>query len=175
MYNTTIQLKALRILQNLISLRKINKLLLPLNTEFEIKDNPFQFFSTLDYYPIVYEETIALLIELSINVRRELEQLKKFKGYIKFKYPNVGKFCKERKDISFEKILSKIIHSNNIELQTKDQDGNLFYGYEGKRENEFTGLAVINGTDRDNNPYSATVDIYKICVNCFMIDAFKSC
>lgn len=164
--------KALKLLQNITSLGKINKLLLPLNEEFK-RDEPYEYFAIKDYCPHVYEETISLLIELSIMLRRESEQLEKYGKSInnKVKYSNIAKYISNTKDISFSDALSKIIHSDRIDLQMKDKSGNIGYGYEIDRNCEFTEFAMINGKEKDGTEYQALVDIKKLCINAFMIGA----
>lgn len=165
--------KAIRLLQGIFALKKLNKLLLPLNDEYDIKDDPFHCFAIIDYYPLVYEDSIALMIELAVTARREIEKYGPVQA--KIKYPNIGKYCDRNEDISFEKSLSKIIHAKIISLQTKSDDGQVSYGYDGNRKNEFTGFALISGDDQAGTPYKATINIMRMCVDIVMMDALSSC
>ena len=168
--------KALKLLQNIKSLDKINKILLPLNEEFKT-DDPYEYFSIKDYYPFVYEDAISVLIELSIMLRREAEQLEKYGESInkRVKYSNVAKYKFSNKDISFSDVLSKIIHSHKISFQMKDKNGDVGYGYEIDRNCSFTGMAVIEGKEKDGSDYQVIVDVEKLCVNAFMVGADKYC
>lgn len=118
--------KALRLLQNLFSLKDINKLILPLNNEYKPEEE-YSYFATEDYYPIIYEESVSLVIEIAVLMRREAEQLDKYKESLnaKVKYPNVSKDVESSKDISFVDTLSKIVHSDDILLEVKDKNGNI--------------------------------------------------
>lgn len=164
--------KALRLLQNISSLGQLNRMLLPLNEEFK-KENPYEYFAIRDYYPHLYEESINLLIELSVLLRRESESYDKYKMSInsKVKYSNVAKYIDGKKDISFSDVLSKIIHASKIDFQMKTKNGYIGYVYEIDRNSEFTGYALITGTEKEGTEYHALVDVKKLCINAFIVDA----
>ena len=164
--------KALRLLQNLFSLKDINKLILPLNNEYKPEEE-YSYFATEDYYPIIYEESVSLVIEIAVLMRREAEQLDKYKESLnaKVKYPNVSKDVESSKDISFVDTLSKIVHSDDILLEVKDKNGNIGYSYELDRYCFFTGFALCKGTDKDKNPQTIKIDIKRFCINVFMFKA----
>ena len=164
--------KALRLLQNLFSLKDINKLILPLNNEYKPEEE-YSYFATEDYYPIIYEESVSLVIEIAVLMRREAEQLDKYKESLnaKVKYPNVSKDVESSKDISFVDTLSKIVHSDDILLEVKDKNGNIGYSYELDRDCYFTGLALCKGTDKNNAPQTIKIDLKRFCINVFMFKA----
>jgi len=164
--------KAIRLLQGIFALKKLNKILLPLNDEYDVKDDPFHCFAIIDYYPLVYEDSIALMLELAVTARREIEKYGSVQTRVK--YPNIGKYCDRNEDISFEKSLSKIIHAKTIRLQTKSDDGQVSYGYDGNRNSAFTGFALISGDEQDGTLYKATIDIIRMCVDIVMMDALSS-
>ena len=169
-----ISLKSLRLLQNIYSLKELNKKILPLNQEYDPKDE-YGYFATEDYYPIIYEESVSLLVEIAVLMRREAEYLKKLGSnlHTKIKYINVAKDTQTNQDISFVDALSKIVHSEDILLQVKDTAGTIGYGYETDRNCSFTGVALSKGTDKNNNPQTIIIDITKFCVNVFMYKAEK--
>ena len=164
--------KALRLLQNLFSLKDINKLILPLNNEYKPEEE-YSYFATEDYYPIIYEESVSLVIEIAVLMRREAEQLDKYKESLnaKVKYPNVSKDVESSKDISFVDTLSKKVHSDDILLEVKDKNGNIGYSYELDRDCFFTGFALCKGTDKDKKPQTIRIDIKRFCINVFMFKA----
>ena len=164
--------KALRLLQNLFSLENINKLILPLNNEYKPEEE-YSYFATEDYYPIIYEESVSLIIERAVLMRREAEQLDKYKESLnaKVKYSNVGKDIESSKDISFVDTLSKIVHSDDILLEVKNRNGNTGYGYNLDRDCYFTGYALCEGTDKNNTPQTIKIDIKHFCINVFMFKA----
>ena len=164
--------KALRLLQNIFSLKDINKLILPLNNEYK-PDEEYSYFSTEDYYSIIYEESVSLIIEIAVLMRREAEQLDKYKENLnaKVKYSNVSKDIENGKDISFLNTLSKIVHSDDILLEVKDGHGNIGYSYELDRDCYFTGFALCKGTDKNNTPQTIKIDIKRFCINVFMFKA----
>lgn len=164
--------KALKLLQNIKSLEKINKILLPLNEDFK-KDEPYEYFKIKDYYPHIYEESICLLIELSIMLRKKSELFEKYgmSIYKKVKYSNTAKYMLSNKDISFLEALSKIIHAYKIVFQMKDKHNSIGYGYEIDRNCSFTGKAIIEGKEKDGSVFQVLIDVEKICVNAFMLGA----
>ena len=164
--------KALRLLQNIFSLKEINRLILPLNNEYKPEEE-YSYFATEDYYPIIYEESVSLVIEIAVLMRREAEQLDKYKENLntKVKYSNVSKDIGNGKDISFVDTLSKIVHSDDILLEVKDKNGNIGYRYELDRDCFFTGFALCKGTDKDKNPQTIKIDIKRFCINVFMFKA----
>ena len=164
--------KALRLLQNIVSLKDINKLILPLNNEYKPEEE-YSYFATEDYYPIIYEESVSLVIEIAVLMRREAEQLDKYKENLntKVKYSNVSKDIGNGKDISFVDTLSKIVHSDDILLEVKDKNGNIGYSYELDRDCYFTGLALCKGTDKNNAPQTIKIDLKRFCINVFMFKA----
>lgn len=164
--------KALRLLQNLFSLRDINKLILPLNNEYKPEEE-YGYFATEDYYPIIYEESVSLVIEIAVLMRREAEQLDKYKESLnaKVKYSNVSKDIESCKDISFVDTLSKIVHSDDILLEVTDKNGNIGYSYELDRNCFFTGFALCKGTDKDKNSQTIKIDIKRFCINVFIFKA----
>ena len=167
-----ISYKALRLLQNIVSLKDINKLILPLNNEYKPEEE-YSYFATEDYYPIIYEESVSLVIEIAVLMRREAEQLDKYKENLntKVKYSNVSKDIGNGKDISFVDTLSKIVHSDDILLEVKDKNGNIGYSYELDRDCYFTGLALCKGTDKNNAPQTIKIDLKRFCINVFMFKA----
>lgn len=169
-----ISLKALRLLQNIFSLKEINKIILPLNNEYKPEEE-YSHFETEDYYTVIHEEAIALIIEIAVLMRREAEKLKKHKENInaKVKYSNISKDIQNDKDISFVDTLSKIVHSDDILLEVKDKNGNKGYGYELDRDCYFTGFALCKGTDKNNIPQTIKIDIKRFCINVFMFKADK--
>ena len=164
--------KALRLLQNLFSLKDINKLILPLNNEYKPEEE-YSYFAIEDYYPIIYEESVSLIIEIAVLMRREAEQLDKYKESLnaKVKYSNVSKDVQNGKDISFVDTLSKIVHSDDILLEVKDKNGNTGYSYELDRDCYFTGFALCKGTDKEKMPQTIKIDIKRFCINVFMFKA----
>ena len=171
-FNNAITTKSLKVLQNILSIGKLNKLLLPLNDEFK-KESQYDYFVIEDYFPFLYEETINLVIELAVLLRRESEQLSEYGISInnKVKYSNVGKHMDNYVDVSFSDVLSKIIHCDDIKLQSINGSKNVLYGYEADKHCEFTGNAMIKGTKQDGTPYQIIIDIKKICINAFMVSA----
>ena len=166
--------KALRLLQNIFSLKDINKLILPLNNEYKPEEE-YGYFSTEDYYPIIYEESVSLIIEIAVLMRREAEQLDKYKESLnaKVKYSNISKDIDNDKDISFVDTLSKIVHSDDILIEVKDKNGIIGYSYELDRDCFFTGFALCKGTDKDKNPQTIKFDIKRFCINVFMFKAHR--
>lgn len=164
--------KALRLLQNIFSLKEINKIILPLNKERQPEEE-YGYFAIEDYYPIIYEESILLIIEIAVLMRREAEQLDKYNESLnaKVKYSNVSKDIQNVKDISFVDTLSKIVHSDDILLEVKDRNGNIGYSYELDRDCYFTGFALCKGTDKNNTPQTIKIDIKRFCINVFMFNA----
>lgn len=168
--------KALTILQAIYSMGNINKKVLPLNDEYKT-DSPFEYFHMPDIYPIVYEDTICKIIELSILLRREKEFLDDCKENIntKVKFSNIGKYVNTNEDVSFSKSLSKIVHAKSIELQSKDKKDNIGYGYTIDRNCEFTGVLRIGVIEIDKSYSTIDINIEKFCINAMMLFAKVSC
>ena len=166
-----ISTKALRLLQNLCSLKEINKKLLPLNDEFK-PSKEYEYFSIKDYFPYIYEESINLLIELSILMRREAEKEIKYGCSInsKVKYSSMASY-ESGGSISFYDILSKIIHAEEIEYEMKIGDKICGYGYSSDRNSHFSGNAIITGLDKSSKKYTAKIDVIKFCINIFSYTA----
>ena len=85
----------------------------------------------------------------------------------KVKFSNTAKYVDSKKDISFSDSLSKIIHASKIDFQMETKNGHIGYGYHIDRNSDFTGYALIIGTEKDGKEYQALVDIKKLCINIF--------
>lgn len=165
--------KAIQIMQSIYSLGKISKKLIPLNKEFET-GSPVEYFHVPDFYPIIYEDTICKVIELSILLRREKEYLESIGEKIskKVKYSNVGKNVVTNVDVAFDDALSKIIHSKQIYLQVKDIEGTIGFSYDTDRNCGFTGILriVTEGNDKVTI-FTIDIDLEKFCTDAMMINA----
>lgn len=165
--------KALKLLQNIHSLDKINKLVLPVN-ESHKNEEAYDFVEVADYYSHIYEECVAILLELSVIMRREAEKLALCGLSInaKVKFSNVGKYKDSATDVSFYDTLSKIIHSTQIDFEVQSPKGQIAVGYELGKNCKFTGSAIIHSTEKDNiTPCIIKIDVSKFCVNVFMLTA----
>ena len=163
-------------MQNLISLSEINKRILPLEKKIQhsFDDDHTRYFSTFDFYPFIYEESITLLIELAIMMRRQIDFEKEYDqtyDYGKIKYPNIGKYADRPTEIGLYKALSKIIHADTIEFEVIGKDGSKGYGYLMERDCYFSENALITGREKGDSQYSAIIDTKKLCINAFMMNA----
>lgn len=164
--------KALRLLQNIYSFDRINKRILPLDEEFRPEEE-YEYFKIKDYFEYVNEESIQILIELSVCMRRKAEEERKYGCNINslVKYSNIGQYLDGTVSVDFESALSKIIHAENIQFEYEDTQKRISYGYDSDRNCRFTSFVLISGTQKDGREYQAKIDVIKFCVNVFKYTA----
>jgi len=165
--------KALRLLQNIFSFEKINKKILPLEREFKPEEE-YEYFEITNYFEFVNEENIQKLIELAIFMRRESEKNKSYNVAINslVKYTTIGNYFNDTTaSIDFDDALSKIIHANNIQIEYKNKNGEITYGYIIDKNSKYTGYVLIEDVKKDGNKYKAIINVIKFCINAFMYTA----
>lgn len=162
--------KTINLMKNLYSLKDINKTLKELSETKEIL-NPEHNLILPDYYVEIFEESFSLLIELSILLRRECEKLKKLGVSVNssVKYVNVAKVKDTSKDISFEEILSKIIHASRLTFIMKEPNGRVGNAFAISRNSYFTNAATIRTIDKLGNDFLIDIDLKKFCINAMQI------
>lgn len=107
-------------------------------------------------------------------MRRESEKNKSYNVAINslVKYTTIGNYLNDtRASIDFDDALSKIIHTNDIQFEYKNKNGEITYGYIIDKNSKYTGYVLIEGAKRDGNKYKAIIDVIKFCINVFMYTA----
>ena len=74
-----------------------------------------------------------------------------------------------QKDVSFEEILSKIIHASRITFVMKEPNGKVGNAFSVSRNSFFTNIATIRTTDKFGKDFMIDVDLKKFCINAMQI------
>lgn len=164
--------KTIDLMKNIYSLKEINKVVLSLENEKQIFNSEKNLYIP-NFYKDIYEESISLLVELSILLRRECEQLQKAGISVNssVKYCNIGKFANTNQSISFYDMLSKIVHASRVAFTMKEPNGKIGLGFTISLNSFFTGYATIRVTDKQGFASLVEIDLKKFCSNAFQIGA----
>ena len=104
-------------------------------------------------------------------LRRESEKLEKLGVSVNssVKYVNVAKIKDTKKDVSFEEILSKIIHASRITFVMKEPNGKVGNTFAISRNSYFTNIATIRTTNKLGKDFLIDIDLKKFCINAMQI------
>ena len=160
---------SLKILQLIYSFKSVNTLMINFSKDAMekislLKEGEDRFINT-DYFSYFNEEILSLTILCAIRARKLLEN-SQIKTSSCVKFTSIGINIETKESVSYEKVLSKIIHSSSLLLET--EGSYRAYSYDTDKSNpktRFTGKMGVCAKDKASNGESILIDLAEFCLN----------